>query len=62
MNWVIGTDIYTLLIPYIKYWLTNENLGEGNGNPLQYSCLKTSMDKGAWWAMAWDRKESDMTE
>ena len=24
--------------------------GEGNGNPLQYSCLKTSMDRGAWWA------------
>ena len=22
----------------------------GNGNPLQYSCLKNSMDKGAWWA------------
>ena len=24
--------------------------GEGNGNPLQYSCLKHSMDRGAWWA------------
>ena len=24
--------------------------GEGNGNPLQYSCLKNSMDGGAWWA------------
>ena len=24
--------------------------GEGNGNPLQYSCLKTPMDRGAWWA------------
>ena len=24
--------------------------GEGNGNPLQYSCLKKSMDRGAWWA------------
>ena len=24
--------------------------GEGNGNPLQYSCLKNSMDRGAWWA------------
>ena len=26
------------------------SLGEGNGNPLQYSCLENSMDKGAWWA------------
>ena len=24
--------------------------GEGNGYPLQYSCLKKSMDRGAWWA------------
>ena len=24
--------------------------GEGNGNPLQDSCLENSMDKGAWWA------------
>ena len=24
--------------------------GEGNGNPLQYSCLKNPMHRGAWWA------------
>ena len=24
--------------------------GEGNGNPLQYSCLENPMDKRAWWA------------
>ena len=24
--------------------------GGGNGNPLQYSCLKNPMDRGAWWA------------
>ena len=24
--------------------------GEGNGNPLQYSCLKNPFDSGAWWA------------
>ena len=24
--------------------------GEGNGNPLQYSCLENPMDGGAWWA------------
>ena len=24
--------------------------GEGNGTPLQYSCLENSMDGGAWWA------------
>ena len=25
--------------------------GGGNGNPLQYSCLENSMDRGAWWAI-----------
>ena len=25
-------------------------IGEGNGNPLQYSCLENPMDRGAWWA------------
>ena len=25
--------------------------GGGNGNPLQYSCLGNSMDRGAWWAI-----------
>ena len=24
--------------------------GEGNGNPLQYSCLENPLDEGAWWA------------
>ena len=34
--------------------------GEGNGNPLQYSCLENPMDGGAW--CPWDLKESDTTE
>ena len=36
--------------------------GEGNGNPLQYSCLKNSMDRGAWWATVHGVTGSDMTE
>ena len=24
--------------------------GEGNGNPIQYSCLENPMDRGSWWA------------
>ena len=26
------------------------SFGEGHGNPIQYSCLENSMDRGAWWA------------
>ena len=36
--------------------------GEGNGNPLQYSCLGNPMDREAWWATVHGvTKESDMT-
>ena len=35
--------------------------GEGNGNPLLYSCLGNPMDRGAWWATVHGvTKESDM--
>ena len=37
--------------------------GGGKGNPLQYSCLSNSMDRGAWWVtVTWGHKKSDMTE
>ena len=36
--------------------------GEGNGSPLQYSCLGNLMDRGAWQATVYGvAKESDMT-
>ena len=38
-------------------------VGEGNGNPLQCSCLENPRDRGAWWAARlWGRRESDMTD
>ena len=41
--------------------VTMEN-GEGNGNPLQFSCLENSMDRGAWQATDHGGAELDTTE
>ena len=52
----------TLLFFYSQSLL----LEDGNGNPLQYSCLGNSMDRGAWQAMVkgatWGYKDSEITE
>ena len=33
-------------------------VGEGNGNPLQYSCLENPRDRGAWWAAVYGVTQS----
>ena len=38
-NLTCFTTVYPLLV------------GEGNGTPLQHSCLENAMDRGAWWAV-----------
>ena len=40
-----------LFYQYFILGLARECGGEGNGNPLQYSCLENPMDRGAWWAV-----------
>ena len=32
-----------------NFTLPSVNIGEGNGNSFQYSCLENPMDRGAWW-------------
>ena len=36
--------------------------GEGNGNPLQYSCLENPVDRGAWWTAVHGVAQLDATE
>ena len=45
---IVTTEIQRIIRDYYKYLHTNN--GEGNGTPLQYSCLENPMDGGAWWA------------
>ena len=46
----------------IQYLGWEDPLEEENANPLQYSCLKSSMDKRAWWDIVQRvAKESDAT-
>ena len=36
---------------WVRFLGWEDPLDEGNGNPLQYSCLENPMDRGAWWAI-----------
>ena len=60
---VLGSSLYTLFVfpggSEVKVSASNagdpglipgsgRSSGEGNGNPLRYSCLENSMDRGAW--------------
>ena len=51
-------NIYLYILNRANYFFEKEVMvassilhGEGNGTPLQYSCLETPMDGGAWWAV-----------
>ena len=41
---------WILLVFHSNIYLLDSLGGEGNGDPLQYSCLENPMDRGAWWA------------
>ena len=54
-TWKARWLIYRYLKCYLALIHTNyipmhERMGEGNGNPLLYSCLENPWDRGAWWA------------
>ena len=51
---------FILAVTYIgisfSLWL--KNVGERNGNSLQYSCLENTVDGGAWWAAVYEVAQS----
>ena len=44
------TVLYSMIAPSYFHCVGKGTYGEGNGTPLQYSCLENPMDRGAWWA------------
>ena len=42
----------------LHFHLSLSCIGEGNGNPLQYSCLENPRDSGAWWAAVYGVAQS----
>ena len=51
------TSHYPIHVNLIKLTLYSL-VGEGNGTPLQYSCLENPMDGGAWWAAVYGVTQS----
>ena len=41
-------DLPTMQETQVQFLAWEDPLGEGNGNPFQYSCLENSMDRKAW--------------
>ena len=55
MTYLIGLLYRLTVIMVVKFLVylkcsINIIIGEGNGTPLQYSCMENPMDGGAWWA------------
>ena len=43
---------------FLAFCLSHFHFGEGNGSPLQYSCLENPRDGGAWWAAVYGVAQS----
>ena len=50
------------LFRYKYFKLNTETIREGNGNPLQHTCLENSMDRGDWWTTVQGVAELDTSE
>ena len=54
----IGKNLPEVLETRVHIPVSGRSSGEGNGYPLQYSCLENSMDRGAWLATDYGASKS----
>ena len=52
VHWVSQSQMH------MKRLIMHACIGEGNGNPIQYSCLESPRDRGAWWAAIYGAAQS----
>ena len=50
IQWITLVGCERTSFAYLELNLLGHIIGEGDGTPLQYSCLENPMDGGAWWA------------
>ena len=50
--------VYKLTTERLHFHFSLSCIGEGNGNPLQCSCLENPRDRGAWWAVVYGVAQS----
>ena len=55
---VVLAAVHGVAIERIHFHFSLSHIGEGNGNPLQCSCLENPRDGGAWWAAVYGVAQS----
>ena len=55
----LSLSLFKVFLLTLSFLVNCKSLdGEGNGNPLQYSCLENPKDGGAWWAAVYGVTQS----
>ena len=47
---IVNINFLNVISPFRNLMKSTKSGGEGNDNPLQYSCLENPRDRGSWWA------------
>ena len=57
-TYTLEAQTFETMIEQLHFHFSLSRIGEGNGNPLQCSCLENPRDGGAWWAAVYGVAQS----